>query len=135
SPFCRNVLGPALKEAFGCYGRVLNVQLCTDDFGLLTLKEYVLLDTSSDKNSVEFQKLKHEVHFEVAGRKRIILARWCRMTVHYNYCKKEGHKVATCPTLRARKDQTSCKICYNCDSADHLITACPKIMSTHVGEK
>ncbi|KAG0171763.1 hypothetical protein DFQ28_000441 [Apophysomyces sp. BC1034] len=58
----RDPLGPAWKETFGRYGKALDVQLCTD--------------TSSTDFASVYERLEHEVHLEVHGKKRIILARW-----------------------------------------------------------
>ncbi|KAG0173069.1 hypothetical protein DFQ30_008974 [Apophysomyces sp. BC1015] len=133
----RDILGPALRTTFSRYGKVLGVQLCTDSFGLLTSKGFILLDTSSADSVSDsgYQRLEHEVHFEAGGKKRIILARWRGMAIHRNYCKKEGHKVVSCPKLQARKEKPVRKLCCNCDSADHLAASCPKNTDIRLGEK
>lgn len=73
---------------------------------------------------------------ETNGHKRIVLARWRGMAIHCNYCKKEGHKIADCAKLAARKErQQQRKLCYICQSPEHLKANCPRSQQPRAGEK
>ncbi|CDH60774.1 predicted protein [Lichtheimia corymbifera JMRC:FSU:9682] len=122
----RETLASAIRSNMSRYEQVLDVKVCTDEFNLLTGKDSVLLDTSPANQVTSFAPLEHEVHMETNGHKRIVLARWRGMAVHCNYCKKEGHKIAECAKLQASKERQQRKLCYICDSPDHLKANCPR---------
>ena len=119
-------LAPLVTRALSPYGKVLHVNMYTDERGLFFGKGSATIDATATEMT-EYKALNHEIPL---GRDRLFYAKWRGMPKHCFYCKQSGHLRMACPRRKRGP-----KLCFGCHSDTHLIADCPKVNTTDTGNK
>ena len=99
-----NELAPLVTCALAPYGKVLHVNMYTDQRGLFFGKGSATIAVNNTE--VSYKPLSHEIPL---GSDRLFYAKWRGMPKHCFYCKKQDHLRANCPRRKRGP-----KLCFGC---------------------